>query len=75
MYEQYGEYQDVKYYLDNKESFRKTYPNKSIIIKHQEVKGVFDTYAQAYHYASDLYPDEDYYIQLCYSREDRYNKR
>ena len=72
MYEDKGQYKDFEYYLQHKEDFRKTYPNKSLILKDQKVVGVYDTYAEAWQNASKIYDENEYHIQLCYFREDHY---
>ncbi len=70
-----GEYDDFLFYLQHKDEFRQTYPNKCVIIRKQQVVGVYNTYAEAWQNASELFGDNDYHIQLCYSREDHYNRK
>ena len=75
MYEDYGEYQDFEYYLQHKEDFLKIYPNKCVIIKDQKVVGVYNTYAEAWQNASEVFEENDFHLQLCNSREDHYSRQ
>lgn len=75
MPEDYGEYRDFGYYLQHQENFRKNYPNKCVIIKDQQVVGVYNSYEEAWREAAELFEEKEYHIQLCYSREDHYRRK
>jgi hypothetical protein len=40
---------NINYYRKNKEKFKKDFAGKYIVIKHQQVIGVYETHALAYH--------------------------
>ncbi|MGV3586995.1 MAG: DUF5678 domain-containing protein [Adhaeribacter sp.] len=75
MSEDYGAYRDFEYYLRHQADFRKQYPNKCVIIKDEQVVGVYDTYEEAWRNASELFEENEYHIQLCYSRQDHYHQK
>lgn len=55
---------EFKYYLDNKETLTEKYPNKYLVIRGEEVVGVYDDRLAAYNEASEKFKIGTFLIQL-----------
>jgi len=56
---------EFQYYLDNQEDFVKKYSNKFLVIKNQEVVGVYNTKEGAYDDATSKFELGTFLIQQC----------
>ena len=56
---------EFQYYLDNQADFVKKYPKKFLVIKNQEVVGVYDTKEKAYDDATSKFDLGTFLIQQC----------
>lgn len=56
---------EFQYYLDNQEDFVKKYLNKFLVIKNQEVVGVYDTKEEAYDDSTSKFELGTFLIQKC----------
>lgn len=65
---------EFKYYLSNQESLVKKYKNKVLLIKDEEVIGVFENEAEAYIEAVKKYEPGTFLIQLCTPGNDDYTQ-
>ena len=57
--------QEFKYYLDNQDEFVKKYLGKFLVIKDQQIVGVFDTKTQAYDDSTSKFELGTFLIQYC----------
>lgn len=58
---------EFKYYLDNQEELVKTYLGKFLVIKDQQIVGVYDTKTDAYDESTSKYVIGTFLIQQCLS--------
>ena len=56
---------EFKYYLANQEDFIKKYNDKYLVIKDEEIIGVYDTELQAYNETQKVHELGSFLIQLC----------
>lgn len=56
---------EFQYYLDNQADFVKKHANKFLVIKNQEVVGVYDTKENAYDDATSKFELGTFLIQQC----------
>ncbi len=57
--------QEYQYYKSNQKEFLGKYTNKILVIKNQEIVGVYDTEAEAYSEAINKYELGTFLIQKC----------
>ncbi len=57
--------QEFKYYLDHKNDLVKTYLGKHIVIRGEEVIGVYDNFQEAYYSSLKTMEIGTFLIQLC----------
>jgi len=56
---------EFQYYLDNQEDFVKKYSNKFLVIKDQQLVGVYETKESAYDEATSKFELGTFLIQQC----------
>jgi len=56
---------EFKYFLDNKSELEKKYTGKILVIKNEQVVGVFDDELKAYLDSIDKYENGTFLIQKC----------
>lgn len=56
---------EYKFYLRNQKEFAKKYSGKFILIKDQQIQGVFQTKEEAYNQASQKFQLGTFLIQEC----------
>jgi len=57
--------QEFQYYLDHQQELVKKYQNKFLVIKGQEVVGIYDTKQEAYDEATSKFELGTFLIQHC----------
>ncbi|QGW26710.1 hypothetical protein [Phnomibacter ginsenosidimutans] len=65
---------EFKYFLDNKKELVGKYASKFIVIRGQEVVGVFDSEIEALLDSQDKYQAGTFLIQLCDPNEASYSQ-
>jgi hypothetical protein len=65
---------EFKYYLDNQKDLVKKHNNKFLVIKGEEVVGVYKTKQEAYDSATAKYKLGEFLIQHCLPGEQSYSQ-
>lgn len=65
---------EFQYYLQNKDEFLKKYLGKFLVIKSEEVVGVYDTEAEAYDESVKKFELGSFLIQACLPGEESYTQ-
>jgi uncharacterized protein (DUF1330 family) len=65
---------EFKYYIDNQKELVKKYENQYLVIRGEEVVGVFGSDEQAYIDSIKKYPEGTFLIQFCDSGDRSYSQ-
>lgn len=64
--------QELQYFIDNQDELVRKHGGRTLLLKGQEVVGVYDTPLAAYLDAQNRYDPGTYMIQKCEAGEDAY---
>ena len=65
---------EFQYYLDNQADLVKSYPDKYLVIKNNEVVGVYNSQSEAYDKATEKYKLGTFLIQHCQAGSQSYTQ-
>lgn len=64
--------QELQYFIDNQDELVRQFSGRTLLIRQQNLEGVYDTPLDAYLYAQQVYEPGSYMIQKCEPGEDAY---